>query len=147
MIVTPEDVADFIHDKLSQQAETVGIAYVGYGDTVLIPDYPACLVVPGRKAKVLHATQTFNVELECDLFVLHAVLTKDRGQRTKKDLQLVTEVEGILESDYEFKDVNGVAQIIFGYVQEAVPGVANRARGQAVLSTRMTWVGLSQRRF
>jgi hypothetical protein len=147
MIVTPEDAADFIKNKLDQLAETVGVAYVGYGDENLIPNYPACLVVPGRKGKILHATQTFNVDLEVDLYILHAVLTQDHGQRTRKDLQLVTAIEGIIESDYEFKDGNGDAQIIFGYIQDATPGVANRARGQAVLSTRMTWVGLSQRRF
>src|SRR5262245_31718283 len=144
---TLEEATVFIKELLDVKGPAIGLKYIGYGDENLIPEYPAVVVVGGRRTKLLHATQTFNITFEVHLFVLHAELTVTHAQRTLEDLQLVTKIEAILETDYEFKDGNGNEQVIFGFVSDEAPGIANRERGQAVISTRMIWDGLSQRRF
>ena len=60
LYIDPMEIADYLHELLSQNAGPLGLAYVGTGDS-LIPEYPAAIVSPGGKAKEIHTTRKFNV--------------------------------------------------------------------------------------
>ena len=142
MITEPQDAADFVYNLLKTQAGPLGIGFVGYADK-LNPNYPAVVVTPGRKAKSLHATHTFNVAIEIDIMVYHARLSTDHKTRTREDLALVTSIENTLEQG----DMNFGGQVIFAFVRETYPGTITRPKGEQVVGTRMLVDVLSQKRF
>lgn len=146
------EAIDMIADKLNQNAGELGIAYVGKYDEKRIPKYPAVVIVPGPREKSIHGTQTFEILLTAELYVYHANLTLSKRERSKEDLKLVADLEAILESDYLWKtDPNDPqsGRLIFGYISGERPGALqpSASKSTIVIGTRMSWRGLSQRRF
>jgi len=90
MITQTWQMIDLIADRLEAQSGPLGIKYVGKYDEGIIPEYPAVVVLPGPRAKTLHATRTFQVAFEIEMYVYHANLTLTKRERSKADLQLVS---------------------------------------------------------
>jgi hypothetical protein len=146
------EIVDMVVGFLERKKGPLGLAYVGkYGES-LIPEYPAVVVIPIQREKVLHGEGTFNLNIELDLYVYHADLTLDKRQRSKADMQLVARIEAELEKDYGWKadEANPLddRQIIFGYVSGEEFGVLQprSTKSNSVICTRMTWRALTQRR-
>jgi len=150
MITQTWQMIDLIADRLEAQSGPLGIKYVGKYDEGIIPEYPAVVVLPGPRAKTLHATRTFQVAFEIEMYVYHANLTLTKRERSKADLQLVSRVEAEMETDYRWVDPdNGEASVIHGYISQENPGLLQpKARkSRVIICTRMTWIAISQRRF
>lgn len=139
-------------ERLTDKMGPLGLSFVGVYDERRIPKYPAVVVIPGDRDKQVHATNTFQIVTELHLYVYHGDLTLTKRERSKADLMLVAEIEKELESDYEWRatpaDPNS-KRIIFGYVSEEKQGLLQpRAnKSNVIISTRMTWRALMQRRF
>lgn len=145
------EAMDMIVERLTQKSGDLGIAFVGAYDEKRVPAYPAVVIVPGDKEKVLHGENTFNVLLVVQLYVYHADLTLSKRERSREDLLLVSAIEAELENDYGWQvdplDTN-TKRLIFGYISNIEPGnIQPRSnKSNIVISTRMVWRGLSQRR-
>lgn len=151
LISTIEEAIDMVSEKLTANAGMLGLAYVGAYDEVRIPKYPAVVIVPGDKEKVLHGENTFNILLVLELYIYHANLTMTKRERSKADLKMVTEIENLLEEDYGWQEDSAdtsTKRLIFGYVSNIEPGnLQPRSRKSSlVIGTRMVWRGISQRR-
>jgi hypothetical protein len=92
----PEELIDIIKDFIDQNNHEIGFQYITFGDGVLIPDYPACLIVPEGLAREIHGTHYFLTGLTCQVVVIHATLEQNRQERTKSDLELATKVVHLL---------------------------------------------------
>jgi len=152
MIHTTKQAVAMVGDFLDEKAPLFGIRFVGRFDEKRIPNYPAVVVVPGTRDKTIHATQTFNVDLELHLYVYHADLTLTKRERSEADLKLVEQLEEVLEEDYGWQSDPldpATKRVVFGYISNEEPGVLQpRAnKSNMIISTRMTWRALSQRRF
>lgn len=140
-----------IVERLTEKSGKLGIAFVGAYDEKRVPQYPAVVVVPGDKEKVLHGENTFNVLLVVQLYVYHANLTLSKRERSREDLLLVSGIEAELEDDYGWQvdplDTD-TKRLIFGYVSSVEPGnIQPRSnKSSIIIGTRMVWRGLSQRR-
>lgn len=145
------EAMDMIVERLTEKSGALGIAFIGAYDEKRVPKYPAVVVVPGEREKILHGEQTFNIILIVELYVYHANLTLNKRERSKEDLKLATDIENELESDYGWQtDPNdpSTKRIIFGYVASHEPGnLQPRAnKSSLIIGTRMVWRGLTQRR-
>lgn len=142
---------DMVVERLTEKAGILGLGFIGAYDERRIPTYPAVVIVPGPREKVLHGENTFNVLFVLDLFVYHANMTQTKRERSKADLELVTAIERELESDYGWQSDpldTDTKRIIFGYVAIQEPGSLQPRsnKSQRIIGTRMVWRGLSQRR-
>jgi hypothetical protein len=130
----------------------LGIEFVGRYDEKRIPKYPAVVIVPGKRDKEIHGTQTFNIDILLYLYVYHADLTLTKRERSRADMELVAGIEALLEEDYAWQknplDPN-TRQVVFAYIAEEEPGVLQPSsqKSNMIISTRMTWRALIQRRF
>lgn len=145
------EAMDMLTERLTQKSGELGIAFVGSYDEKRVPTYPAVVIVPGDKEKVLHGENTFNVLLVAQLYVYHANLTLSKRERSREDLLLVSAIETELEKDYGWQSDpldTDTKRIIFGYIASVEPGnIQPRAsKSNIVIGTRMVWRGLSQRR-
>src|SRR5881275_187109 len=133
-----------ITNKIELNAERLGFQFVGKNDEKLIPRYPAIIVSPGPKSKEVHATHTFNVEHRVFLWIYHAKMTETYRERSDNDIALAEAVEALLEENLEWDD-----QIIFGFVENSQPGILQprSERSDIVVGTRLSWFGLTQKRF
>jgi len=141
-----------VADRLEERMGPLGLSFVGRYDEKRIPKYPAVVILPGDRDKELHASHTFQILQVLDLYVYHGQLTLTKSERSKEDLRLVAGLEAELERDYEWKlDPNdpSTKRVIFGYVSSQRPGVLQPRSNKSslIISTRMTWRALSQRRF
>lgn len=141
-------VVDFLTDR----SPVLGLKFVGAYDEKRIPTYPAIVIIPGDREKQLHASQTFNINLELHMYVYHADLTENKRERSKSDLKLVTMIESALEEDFTWKsDVlnENSRRLIFAYISDQRFGLLQPRKNASnvVISTQMTWRALSQRRF
>lgn len=143
------EIIDMVVGKLESRSGPLGIQYVGKYDEKRIIQYPAVVVVPGTRDKEVHATNTFQVGIELGLYVYHADLTLTKRERSKADLQLVSDIEAELELDYRWLDEDGAPRLIFSYISNEEPGVlqTRNRKSAVVIGTKMTWRALSQRRF
>lgn len=143
------EVADVLIDKLKDNSGPLGINYVGSYDEKRLPRYPAVVVSPGSRTKEIAGVGKFDVAFLVDLWVYHAELTLSHAARSKKDLQLVADIETLLESDYNLKDGNGIDQIVFGFVTNETPGImqGNANKTEMIVCTRMQWMATSRRGF
>lgn len=151
LISEVSEAMDMIVERLTQKAGILGLAFVGAYDEKRVPKYPAVVVVPGNREKVLHGENTFNILLVVELYVYHANLTLNKRERSREDMKLVTEIERELERDYGWQtDPNDTStkRLIFGYIALQEPGdLQPRAtKSSMIIGTRMVWRGLSQRR-
>lgn len=146
------EIVDMVADFLEDRSGPLGLAFVGKYGEERIPTYPAVVIVPGPKSKELHATQTFQVLVQLHLYVYHADLTLTKRERSKQDLVLVANIEAELERDYGWQtdpDDTDTKRIVFGYVSDTEPGAVQPRTNKSnmVISTRMTWRAMTQRRF
>lgn len=142
----PQEIADYLYALMSEQAGPLGLAYVGYGDS-LIPRYPAAIIIPGTKDKRVHTTHKFNVGLETFITVYHARLDINHQTRLREDLELVSGIEALIETDYEFRTVDPDRRVVFGYVSSMQPGTIMSPKGDKVVGTRMVVEVLTQQMF
>lgn len=151
LINTITEAIDMVATKIQSQAGELGIQYVGVYDEVRIPKYPAVVIIPGDRNKVLHGENTFNILLVLELYVYHANLTLNKRERSKADLKLVDDLEQLLEEDYGWQsdplDTN-TKRLVFGYISDIEPGnlQPRNRKSNLVIGTRMVWRGISQRR-
>lgn len=146
------EIIDMVTHFLEEKKALLGLAFVGSYGEIRVPEYPAVVIVPGNREKTLHAQQTFNIEVQLDLYVYHADLTLTKRERSKADLKLVADIETLLESDYGWQSDPldaATRQVIFAYVSNTDPGALQpRAdKSNVIISTKMTWKALTQRRF
>ena len=136
-------ITDAIYNKLVDKQGKLGFQYVGKYDEKRLPKYPSVVVAPGDFGKVLHGTNTFNVEMSVQLWVYHGDMTVPHKTRTDEDLRLVERVETLLEEDYTLGGL-----VIFGFIATQVPGIVqpSSSKTDVIAGTRMDWVALSQRR-
>lgn len=141
-----------VADRLETKKGPLGIKFVGKYDEKRIPRYPAVVIIPTPREKELHATDTFQIVVGLDLYVYHGNLTLTKRERSKADLQLVSAIEDELESDFGWRtDPNdpNTRRVIFAYVSAEEPGNL-QPRGNkspVIVSTRVRWRALTQRRF
>jgi hypothetical protein len=140
----PEEVTEFFLEELRENANLLGIEFVGgYGERIL-PSYPAVVVNAGTLDKELHGTHTYLITIRALVYVYHAQMTITHASRSLADLQLASTVVDFLERDLTLGD-----RIINGFVVSEVPGATqvNARKSDVVVSTRLTWEGISERRF
>jgi hypothetical protein len=152
LISTTDKAMDMMVSFLEAHSPIIGVNFVGAYDEKIIPSYPAVVVLPGRREKQIHATNTFQINLELFLYVYHGNLTLTKRERSRADMKLVTDLESLLEKDYEWlsnPSDTSTKQVIFGYISEEEPGVLQpRAnKSNLIISTKLTWRALTQRRF
>ena len=138
----PEEVMDYLHDKLEDNKITLGIKYIGYGDEDLIPEYPAVLVTADPVNREIHATHTFRNFFNLSLWVYHADMSVTRKVRNREDLLLCSAIYRLIHDDLTLG-----GNIIFGYIDSEVPGVIRNRRRGAAVGTRMTYLGEARERF
>jgi len=146
----PEQVLDYVHEYIEDRSGELGLAFVGYGEERLIPEYPAILITAGPVLREIHGTHTFQMTFVLEMWIYHAKLSESHRIRTREDLLLVTAVRNAMHDNLRlFADypTNIDPQIIFGHVSAEDPAFINRGRGEAVVGSRIMWTGLSQTRF
>ncbi len=130
---------DFIVDLLDTHKATLGLRYIAQNDEQLIPEYPAVLVQADTTTRRQHATRQFYLEWQLDLWVFHASLTDNAATRSRKDIQLSTDIRKLIHTK---KDMNG--HIVQGWIDGEFPGVTARIVGgslSTIVTTRLTWHG------
>jgi hypothetical protein len=134
---------DYIVNLLDDHKATLGLRYIAQNDEQLIPEYPAVLVQADNTIRELHATRQYYVRWDIDLWVFHAELTLSQAVRSRKDIELATDIRKLLHSK---STMDG--HIIFGYVVNELPGVAaNVTTNTGLVTTRVTWRGENRVRF
>lgn len=143
LIYSARQARDLLVNALTE-AGGLDIGYIGVDDEQRLPVYPAVVVSAGARDKELHGTHTYLVTVRCLLWVYHGKLSDSHRQRSDSDLQLVEDIEAALERDLTFGN-----RIIHGYVENEQPGVhqPKSAKGDLIVGTRMSWMGLTQQRF
>jgi hypothetical protein len=140
----PEEMVDHFFNDIQQNAEVLGLAFVGTYDEKLIPAYPAVVISAGPVEKELHGTATYLVKLRTFFYVMHAQLTLDHRMRNQEDLELATRISEFIE-----RDMTLGGKVIHHWVESEVPGVLSprTTKGDAVVGTRLHNSALSGRRF
>lgn len=133
-------ILDYLHNRIDNNKTELGLKYITYGDEQLLPEYPACVLTAERPiATTLHATQQYRRVFACDLWVFHAKLQNSRRVRTREDIELARRMEVFLNED---RTCGG--HLIQCWVEEMQPIVIGRITGQkgnAVIGTRLVWIG------
>jgi hypothetical protein len=133
VISQPKDAADYVYQLLQDEGPTFGLENIEY-DARLVNGYPAAVIAPGRKNKVLHSTGFFRVGIEVTISVYHAQLNASHRVRTRDDLILCEMIEAALEVD----QLNWGNRVTMAFVTDTVPGLITRNKGEQVIGTRMT---------
>ncbi|SRR6266576_1073845 len=144
LFVRPEEITEYFRDDLRNNASALGIEFVGAYGEKLLPSYPAVVVSAGDTEKEVHGTHTYIVTLRCNFFVYHASMNLTHASRSLEDLKLATTVVDFIERDPTLGD-----KIVHGFVISELPGISqlNSRKTDAVVSTRLSWQGISERRF
>ena len=142
-LTRPEDVVEFFGQMFAEASE-FDFGYIAKYDEKMFPKYPSLHIQAANFDKTLHSTATFLIGMRCAFHVLHADMNENRITRNYEDLRLATQVVDFLESDMTLG-----GHVIHGFVESEVPGVLppRVTKGDAVISTRLNWMGISQRRF
>lgn len=133
---------DFLYDLLDDNKATLGLRYIAQHEEDLIPQYPSILLQTDRTVTEQHATGQFLKNFHIDLWIFHADMSVGQAARSRKDIELATEVRKLLHANYT---LNG--HIIFGFVDGEFPGVTARAIGSnvsTIVTTRLTWMGTNR---
>lgn len=141
-ITRPEELVTYFVELFEES--TLGLGFVSKYDEELIPKYPAIQVQPGETDKSITGTHTMAVGLRATMYVMHATLTFSKRDRSQADLELATECIKLIE-----KSMTLGGRVIQGYVERDKPMVLppRSTKGDAVVSTRIDYVGLQQIRF
>jgi hypothetical protein len=144
LIWRPEHAVEMLNELIRDNAEILGVEYVGKYDERMIPRYPSVVISAGITDKEVHATHTYAITLRCTIWVYHANATMTHQERSLEDLVLCTALVSLLEDDPTFSE-----RIIFGFVESETPGViAPRAgKGELIVGTRMAWEAVTQQRW
>jgi hypothetical protein len=142
-ITRPEELVEYLANLFQEQSE-FDFGYIAKYDEKMYPKYPAIHIMAANFDKTLHSTATFLIGMRAAIHILHANMKEDRQTRNYEDLRLATQVVEFLESDMTLG-----GHVIHGFVENEVPGVLppRVTKGDAVISTRLNWMGISQRRF
>jgi hypothetical protein len=141
-ITLPEELVPALAELITKS--TIPFAYVGLYDEMLLPGYPAAQVRSGGTTKELHGTSTWLITLRANIYVMHANMNVDRRTRNQQDLELVTATTRVLEEDMSLG-----GRIIHGFVENQTPDVipVGSDKDSGIVSTRLEWVGIVERRF
>lgn len=141
-ITRPEHVVEYIADFIKKS--NLDFKHIVRYNERLVSEYPAIQIMSGPLQKELHATHTWLLTLRADIFVMHAKLTESRATRNLNDLKLATKTVELLE-----KDLTLGGRIIVGWVEQERPGAMppRTSKGDAVVSTLLTWRGTQEARF
>jgi len=131
-ITEPQQASKFLFDLLDENKESLGIGFLGL-DERLKPEYPAVVVLSGGKQKELHHTHVFLVSMEVLIMVYHARLDNSHTQRTKEDLELVTNIENTIETG----EMNFNGAVVFAFIQQTAPITGAARMNDAVVGTQM----------
>jgi hypothetical protein len=138
----PLQVFDHIVKLIDDNKATLGLRYIAQLDEDLIPEYPAVLInMEGAIQRTLHATQMFRIAFGVDLWVFHAQLSASKAVRSRKDIELATEIRKLMHRDNN-KSLDG--HIVQGWVTGEYPGRTTRVVGDkasTIVTTRLTWYG------
>ncbi len=137
----PLEPFDFMVKFLDDHKAELGVKRILKLEEDLVPEYPAILVnMEGSPLnRAYHATQMFLVTFHLDIWIFHAQLTVGKAVRSRKDIQLATEVRKLIHTR---RDMDG--HIIDGFVDGEYPGRATRMFGRkatTIVTTRLTWRG------
>jgi hypothetical protein len=130
---------DYMVKLLDDNKASLGIRYIAENDERLRPVYPAVLVSLENVERSLHATGIFMATFHIDLYVFHAELTSRKAVRSRKDIQLATDIRKLIHED---RTMNG--HIIHGFVDGEFPGITAQIVGSnvnTIVTTRITWQG------
>lgn len=130
---------DHIIKKLDDHKAALGLEYIAENDEDLLPAYPAVLVQADRTERAYHTTNMFMVRFYLDLWVFHAELTVSTATRSRKDIQLATDIRKLIHSD---RTLGG--HIIDGFIDGEFPGISARVANNVttgIITTRLTWNG------
>jgi hypothetical protein len=143
-ITRPEEAVEMLSELIEDNAERLGIGFIGKYDERLLPSYPAVVISSAPLSREVHATHTFALTLRALIWIYHAKVSLTHKERSEEDLLLVTALVSLLHDDTTYD-----GHVIFGFVDSEVPGiVAPRAgRGDPIVGTRISWEGVVQERF
>jgi hypothetical protein len=144
MYTKNSEALDYIYNLLTTQKVALGLQSVWYADDEWAAPYPAAVCASGGLLRVPHSTQTFRVQLNITIFIMHANLATDHRTRTREDLQIAEAVSNLLHTD---KSLGGNILTGTGIIVSETPGVTNRPKGQNVISTSLVWNGESRQQF
>lgn len=141
-ITRPEELVEFLAQYFA--GSDLPFEYIAKYDEELIPRYPALHIQAAPFDKTLHSTNTFLVALRASIHILHANMMQDRQTRNYEDLVLATQTVDFLESSMTLG-----GKVIQGWVESETPGVLppRVTKADAIVSTRLNWIGIQQRRF
>lgn len=128
---------DYVVEKLKQHSPALGLEYVAENDEVLLPAYPAVLIQVDRTERTHRSTQYFMVRFYLNLWVFHAELTVSTATRSRKDIQLATDIRKLLHQD---RTLGG--HVIDSLVDDEQPGISARVTDNVrsgVVTTRLSW--------
>lgn len=130
---------DYIVQMLKDAQPALGLEYIAENDEELLPAYPAVLVQADRTERTRHTTGQFMVRFYVDLFIFHADIASGAAVRSRKDIQLATDVRKLLHTD---RTLGG--HLIDSMVDGEFPGFSARMTGNTttgIVTTRLTWNG------
>jgi hypothetical protein len=132
-----EEVLDYMKDNVLQPTGTLAeLKHVGFADDELFFEYPA-LVIAGEPVRTeIHATHQFKNYFGVSLFIYHGQINENRTVRTRNDLILATKVKARLATD---RKLGG--GVIFGWIDQVIPGTIRRPGNVFAIGTRMSWRG------
>lgn len=144
LFTRPEEVTEYFRGDLEANANLLGLEYVGAYGEKLLPGYPAVVVSAGPLDKEVHGTHTYIITLRCFIYVYHAAMALTHASRSLEDLKLATTIVDFLE-----RDLTLGGEIIHGHVASELPGASqiNSRKSDIVISTRLGWEGITERRF
>lgn len=141
-LTEPQEVADALAEIIANEKGDLGISFVDYGEeNVMIPSYPAVVVTPGPVERQVVATHQFGLVLHAEIWVHHADLTIDRKERTRRDLQLATNLKNVLHTRPNNTLGGGV---IFGFVSDSRGGLTTAGKSKTIITTRMSYMAESR---
>ena len=140
----PEEIVEHFKTDFEDNSGLLGIEFVGAYNERLLPRYPAIVVSAGGVDKELHGTHTFLMRIRVFVYVYHGQMRLNAVKRNLEDLKLATDVMEFME-----RDMTLGGRIIQGWIESEFPGARqiDADKGLVVVSTRLTWMGISERRF
>lgn len=142
-ITTPEEMLDTLKATLDANRVAIGLNFIGYGDEAqLVAGYPAAIVSSGAVQREIATTSQFGIFLNAIVWVYHALLTEDHATRTKNDLLMATAIRELFHADLTLG-----GKVIVGFFDSELPGQINRAAGDSVIATRMSYIATTRKVF
>lgn len=131
-----EQVLDYQKNMLETAPSLSELKHIGFADDEMVFEYPAVILTGEPVVTELHATRQFKNWFRIGIFVYHAQMSETRSVRTREDLLLVTAIKAVLHSDPKLG-----GGVIFGWVENIVPGTIRRPGNLFAIGSRLTWRG------